>query len=76
MKFQIYWVDIKSHSSRSEMILMVGIPSSEFMFEFRKWDLYISPIDWCENQNLGKIIDCDLASKCDLEHIYIKYTRL
>ena len=47
----IYWIDIESHSSRPEMILMVGISSSVYMFEFRKWDIYIFPIDWCENQN-------------------------
>ena len=63
MKSQIYWVDIESHSSRPEMTLMIEYSSSEFVFEFRKWDIYIFPIDWCENQNLGKFVDCGLASK-------------
>ena len=47
----IYWIDIESHSSRSEMILMIVATSSEFVFEFRRCDIYIFPIDWCENQN-------------------------
>ena len=41
----IYWIDIESHSSRPEMVLMIAIAraSSEFVFEFRKWDIYIFP---------------------------------
>ena len=53
----IYWVDIESHSSRPERILMIDASSSEFMFEWRKWDFYIFPIDWCENQScIGFIV--------------------
>ena len=47
----IYWIDIDSHSSHPEMILMIVATSSELVFECRRCDIYISPIDWCENQN-------------------------
>ena len=32
----IYWIDIESHSSRSEMVLMIARASSVFMFVFRR----------------------------------------
>ena len=48
----IYWIDIESHSSRPEMVLMIVMTSSVFMFVFRRCDFYIFPLDWCENQNL------------------------
>ena len=56
MKSQKYWIDIKSRSSRPGMILMITRVLSEFIFEFRKWDIYIFPIDWCENQNLDIVV--------------------
>ena len=63
LKPQIYSIDIVSHSSRPKKILMIEISSSVFLFEFRKWDFYIFPLDWCENQNIARIHCCDLASK-------------
>ena len=59
----IYWIDIESHYSRPEMILMIDISSSEFVFVFWRCDIYIFPLDWCENQNIDRFICCDLASK-------------
>ena len=46
----IYWIDIESHSRHPEMVLMIDRSSSELMFVFRRWDFYIFPLDWCENQ--------------------------
>ena len=59
----IYWIDIESHSSRPEMILMIVRTSSELVFVFRRRDIYIFPIDWCENPKLDRAYCCDLASK-------------
>ena len=72
-KSQIYWIDIESHSSRPEMILMIAIALSVIVFEFRKWDLYIFPIDLCENQNLDRVIVVTWHQKCDLEYVYEIY---
>ena len=70
----IYWTDIESHSSRPEMELMIVMTSSVFMFMFRRCDIYIFPLDWCENQNLYRLIYCcDLASKMWFLYIYQNY---
>ena len=59
----IYWIDIESHFSRPEMMLIMTMASSIFMFVFRRCDFYIFPLDSCENQNIARIHCCDLASK-------------
>ena len=59
----IYWIDIESYSSGPKMILMIVRTSSELVFMFRRCDIYIFPIDWCENQKLDRAYCCELASK-------------
>ena len=48
----IYWIDLESHYRHREMVLMIDRSSSELMFVFRRFDFYIFPLGWCENQNL------------------------
>ena len=71
----IYWVDIESCSSRTGVILVIIRIPSVFMFDFRKWDIYIFPIDQCENQNLDRVIVVIWHQKHDF-CIYIKIMNL
>ena len=69
----IYWIDIESHSSRPGTILMMIATSSVFVFEFRKWDFYIFPIEWCDSQNYIGLIVVIWHQKSDFWTMYQNY---
>ena len=82
-RFRVYasWTYIRSFNilGRYRIPLVPGSNSGDgalspvFIFEWRKWDFYIFPIDWCENQKVDKTYCCDLASETWFLTMYQNY---